>query len=487
MRVEAPPAPERWQTLTEAQRTLLEAPPGERPTAAVCWVDGSAHGLIAHCKQMGLRIPADLAVAGKTDTSVTLSFTEVSDGTGQPASYDIRYAPGTISWGSASNVARGTCTVPVTGTTIGAKRTCTVLGLARATAYGFQLIAFRGTLNLNAVFGGLSNVASGTTGAGSAAPVASVSVSPTSVSQTAGTTQQLAATLKDASGNALTGRPVTWASSNPAVASVSGSGLESSVTAGSATVTATSEGQSGTATVTVTVLPPPPPPPPPPSTGWTNQPGGYSTVTDQAWDGLTTLGWNSMYNTNGYATIVGDATAPLSPGNVIQYKYPSGFVAGSAPATEWHALPSLTHAYVGLWWKASNPWQGNLTGVNKIQYLFSNSQGSMFLCMYGSPGGPYELRVFPQFSVSQDVWLTPNVNHVPVTLGQWHKIEWVVDYNGGVVKWWLDGQLIGSYTGIPMPSTPLVEYHLTPVWGGVDGVKSETDYYWYDHVYISGN
>ncbi len=38
-----------------------------------------------------------------------------------------------------------------------------------------------------------------------------------------------------------------------------------------------------------------------------------------------------------------------------------------------------------------------------------------------------------------------------------------------------------------MPSTPLVEYHLTPVWGGVDGVKSETDYYWYDHVYISGN
>ena len=457
-------------------------------TAAITATSGGVSGSSAIT--VNATVPGavgDLAVAARTDTSVTLSFTEVNDGTGKPASYDVRYAPGAISWGSASNAARGTCTSPLAGTTIGAKRTCTVLGLSPATAYGVQLIAFRGTLNLNVAFGGLSKVASGTTGAGSAAPVASVSVSPTSVSQTAGTTQQLAATLKDASGNALTGRPVTWASSNPAVASVSGSGLESSVTAGSATVTATSEGQSGTATVTVTVLPPPPPPPPPPSTGWTNQPGGYSTVTDQAWDGLTTLGWNSMYNTNGYATIVGDATAPLSPGNVIQYKYPSGFVAGSAPATEWHALPSLTHAYVGLWWKASNPWQGNPTGVNKIQYLFSNSQGSIFLCMYGSPGGPYELRVFPQFTVSQDVWLTPNVNHVPVTLGQWHKIEWVVDYNGGVVKWWLDGQLIGSYTGIPMPSTPLVEYHLTPVWGGVDGVKSETDYYWYDHVYISGN
>jgi hypothetical protein len=264
------------------------------------------------------------------------------------------------------------------------------------------------------------------------------------------------------------------------IASVSAGGLVTALLAGTTTITATSEGQSGTATMTVTALPPP-------STGWTNQPAGYTTVTDQPWDGLTTLGWNSIYNTNGYVSIVGDATAPLSPGNVIQYRYPSGFAAGSAPGTEWLGLPSLTRAYVGLWWKASNPWQGNPTGVNKIEYLFSNSQGSIFLCMYGPPGGPYELRVFPQFTVSQDVWLTPNVTHVPVTLGQWHKIEWVVDYNGGVVKWWLDGQLIGSYTGVPMPSSSLVEHHLTPVWGGVDGVKSETDYFWYDHIRISGN
>jgi hypothetical protein len=44
------------------------------------------------------------AVAGVTTNSVTLSFTEVNDGTGQPASYDIRWAAGTISWGSATAV-----------------------------------------------------------------------------------------------------------------------------------------------------------------------------------------------------------------------------------------------------------------------------------------------------------------------------------------------------------------------------------------------
>src|SRR5260370_1045891 len=107
----------------------------------------------------------DLAVAGVTASSVTLAFTEVSDGTGQPAGYDIRSARGTLSWGTATGVAEGAGAVPLAGTSIGAKRTCTVLGLAAATGYQFQLVAYRGTLGVNAVFGALSNVASGTTGA----------------------------------------------------------------------------------------------------------------------------------------------------------------------------------------------------------------------------------------------------------------------------------------------------------------------------------
>src|SRR5207253_9396851 len=57
---------------------------------------------------------------------------------------------------------------------------------------------------------------------------------------------------KDAAGNTLTGRIVTWASSNTAVATVSGSGLATGMAGGPATITATSEGQSGTAAVSVT-------------------------------------------------------------------------------------------------------------------------------------------------------------------------------------------------------------------------------------------
>jgi len=40
---------------------------------------------------------------------------------------------------------------------------CTLTGLTPSTGYSFQLVAFTGTLNINAVFGGLSNVTTATT------------------------------------------------------------------------------------------------------------------------------------------------------------------------------------------------------------------------------------------------------------------------------------------------------------------------------------
>lgn len=83
------------------------------------------------------------------------------------------------------------------------------------------------------------------------APVATVVVSPASASVGLGATQQFSAVLKDANGNILTGRTVTWASDNAVVALVSGSGLVTGLALGSATITATSEGKSGSTMVTV--------------------------------------------------------------------------------------------------------------------------------------------------------------------------------------------------------------------------------------------
>jgi uncharacterized protein YjdB len=87
--------------------------------------------------------------------------------------------------------------------------------------------------------------------------VATVGVSPGAPSVVIGATAQLTALLRDANGNPLSGRTVTWATSDSGVATVSATGLVTGVAVGSATITATSEGKSGTATVTVTAVPVP--------------------------------------------------------------------------------------------------------------------------------------------------------------------------------------------------------------------------------------
>lgn len=66
-----------------------------------------------------------------------------------------------------------------------------------------------------------------------------------------GQTTQATATLYASDGAVLTDRPVTWLSSNGAVASISSSGTVQALTPGLATITATSEGQDGAANLTV--------------------------------------------------------------------------------------------------------------------------------------------------------------------------------------------------------------------------------------------
>jgi uncharacterized protein YjdB len=82
-------------------------------------------------------------------------------------------------------------------------------------------------------------------------PVGTVTVGPTGQTIRREGAVQLTATTIDQSGATVTGRAVTWASLNPAVATVSATGLVSGVTDGTAVITATSEGATGQVTVTV--------------------------------------------------------------------------------------------------------------------------------------------------------------------------------------------------------------------------------------------
>ncbi len=82
----------------------------------------------------------------------------------------------------------------------------------------------------------------------------SVVVAPSTATVGVGRTAQLVATATDSTGNTFPGANAAWQSSNPAIASVSSTGLVTGVSAGSATISATAFGGTGTAVVTVQVL-----------------------------------------------------------------------------------------------------------------------------------------------------------------------------------------------------------------------------------------
>lgn len=83
-------------------------------------------------------------------------------------------------------------------------------------------------------------------------PVARIDVTSPRTDVLMGRTLQLTAIPRDEAGNALTGRPVTWRSSNTALATVSSGGLVTGVAAGGPlTITATSEGKSASIAIRV--------------------------------------------------------------------------------------------------------------------------------------------------------------------------------------------------------------------------------------------
>jgi alpha-tubulin suppressor-like RCC1 family protein len=108
-----------------------------------------------------------------------------------------------------------------------------------------------GTVDIAATVEGKQGHASVTVNTLSTA-VATVTVTPGNTAMSGGGTKQLTATLRDANGNVLGGRTVTWSLSNPSRATISSTGLvTASPVDAPVVVTATAEGKSGTAAIDI--------------------------------------------------------------------------------------------------------------------------------------------------------------------------------------------------------------------------------------------
>src|SRR5438105_840128 len=202
----------------------------------------------------------------------------------------------------------------------------------------------------------------GTTGT---APVASVTVSLAASSLNPGQTTQATATTYDSANNVLTGRAISWTSSDNSVATVSASGVVTAVAVGTSQIVATSEGKSGSATANVVAGQPPP---------GSNEPAGMTVITHRPFNALNELGWQDEDRPGGpYGSIVSDATAPQSPSSVLQIRLPAGYGEGGSPFSGDYTFPTNYRTiYVSYWAKFSDNWYGPSSAISKTFYLYTS-------------------------------------------------------------------------------------------------------------------
>lgn len=124
------------------------------------------------------------------------------------------------------------------------------LFLARVSSTGLVTGVAAGTATITATSGTAYGTASISVQVQQAA-VDRIVVTPRDPTIDVGKTVQLVATLTDKQGNVLTGRTVTWTSSDQSRATVSNTGLVSGIRGGTVTITASSGGKSGTTNVRV--------------------------------------------------------------------------------------------------------------------------------------------------------------------------------------------------------------------------------------------
>lgn len=120
--------------------------------------------------------------------------------------------------------------------------------VATVSAQGVVTAVAPGAATITATSGGRSGQAAVTV---TPEPVATVTITPSRDTLAVGTDRALTATVRDADGALLTGRPVAWSVNDPEIARVSSQGVVTALAPGNVSVIGVSEGRVGQATIVV--------------------------------------------------------------------------------------------------------------------------------------------------------------------------------------------------------------------------------------------
>ncbi len=244
------------------------------------------------------------------------------------------------------------------------------------------------------------------------------------------------------------------------------------------------------------------------SGSWPNEPTGSTVIVDCPFSGSLCPGIWDAYNSASFAL---DATAPLSPGNVLDSFMATNSVTGSG---QWGvALPDAKELYIGTWWSTNADFQGYSNNQNKMLFARRPEIDNNFLVWQGYPGQPKTLKWYGQMTYDNcgyagtfgmcysrgdgTGWFEPNTGaNATIAAGSgWHRIEIYLKTSttktsrDGIVRWWLDGAMVGNYSGVNLSPGGLQDFQINHAWDGSGSCAtrdcSKSWHHYWDHLRIS--
>ena len=362
-------------------------------------------------------------------------------------------------------------------------------GAATVSGSGLVTGVAAGSSTITATSEGRSGSSAVTVTAAPPAPVASVSVAPATATITIGGNQQLTATPRDASGNVLAGRSVTWSSNNTGVATVSGSGLVSAVAAGSASISATSEGKTGSSAITVPASTPPP-----------------TQLFADDWESGNLSKWDESNSTT--QAVIHDAASAHAGSYFLRMTYGINGMDGQW-LQKYFFTSGYTKMYVRYYVRFSTNWVGGTKLVSLRGAPLGNPYagvGRAGICPTGQDSFSANLVTdyaandgFPtkMYTYWQDMWADPDgkcwgrygatpstlpyVSPMPaMTRGVWHKVEFTMKMNSapdvadGEQRFWIDGVKYGEWKNIRWGDPGAVNLQILQINGSGNTTQIQT-------------
>lgn len=236
---------------------------------------------------------------------------------------------------------------------------------------------------------------------------------------------------------------------------------------------------------------------------WPNEPAGGTVMLDHPFSSILGPGMTNPYNAGSIAT---DSSAPYSPVSVYQSSISAGSNNGGSEL-HWYASSPQKEMCVGKWWRTNSgfegrpqgnktffmrgPGTGNIGTYNGV-FLFNNqslSNGTGRMIWSFNTGNLDNSHITG--STDPGVPLFANVGDDTLRVGVWTKLYACIrgstsnTSRDGIIKWWINDRLVGSYSNINYAPAGLNEWVWSETWDGTANFTVTTAWsHFLDHLRI---